>query len=68
MIRVARTSSVSEYKDTDDTEYTWQVGMAGELIIYYKKLHKVISNAEIEGGIQTVFASGQWTRVDVLPE
>lgn len=68
MIRVQMESRKYEYVDKDDVEYTWQIGMAGEVIIYFKKLHKVISNAEVEGGIKTVFAPGTWLRVDVIPE
>ena len=60
--------TVREYVDTEDMEYTWAVGMAGEVIIYFKQVHKVISNAEIDGGILTVYAPGSWVKVDVLPE
>jgi len=70
MIKVYLTAmgQVKEYADSDEMEYTWQVGMAGELIIYYKKIHKVISMAEVDAGILTVWARDTWSRVNVIPE
>lgn len=52
------------YSDNEDEQYTWQVGMAGELIIYYKTKHRVLS-ATTDEGIRRVYAAGQWLKVDV---
>ncbi len=59
---------LKEWTDKEDIKYEWQIGMAGELIIYYRKVHKVISNAEIDGGILCVYNATQWCSVDVLQE
>lgn len=64
----ASSGAVVDWEDNDEVKYEWQIGMSGELIIYYKTVHKVISNAEIDAGIKTVFASGKWERIDVLQE
>ena len=60
--------TIREWTDTKEKVYNWQIGMAGELIIYYKLMHKVISSVAEEEGILTVFAAGQWITVDVLQE
>ena len=57
-------SPVDFYTDNEDEQFTWQVGMAGELIIYYKTKHRVLS-ATTDEGIRRVYAAGQWLKVDV---
>ena len=57
-----------EWKDSEERQYTWSVGMAGELIVYFAIMHTVISNAEVESGIQIVYAAGTWANVENVPE
>jgi hypothetical protein len=67
-VHIQTKTGVETWEDEDERTYTWAVGMAGEVIIYYKVVHKVISNAEMDAGIVRVYAPGAWSQVDVVPE
>ena len=56
------------FTDEEEKNYTWSVGMAGELIVYFAIMHTVISNAEVESGIERVFATGTWHSVENVSE
>ena len=52
------------YDSTEDTQYLWAVGMAGEIQVMRKILHTQFSAVIREDRIR-VFADGRWVEVEV---
>lgn len=55
--------TVKDYEDDDSYEYKWQVGVAGELIIYRAKMESATFKVKGEPQVWTVWASGMWNKV-----
>lgn len=53
----------TEYVPDEEYKYRWEVGMAGELIIYRIKQHRVLAAATISDMVWTVWAPGTWYKV-----
>lgn len=53
---------VLEFEDSKEAEYQWQVGVAGELILYVITLHEMLS-AKSHPRVYQVWAAGEWEHV-----
>lgn len=56
---VFNSGPIQEYTNNLDSEYHTQVGMAGELILYRRTLHRMLS-AKLDPVIWKVWAAGRW--------